>query len=267
MSNLSRQKYWDDGYLRSDRGEALPDLQDFRRLPDRRLMDAIEKLDLRGKSVLELGAGDSNILLILSHRWQSVSTCVGLDYSSAGCASLTRRARALGVDVSVIHADMFSPPADLTRRFDVVYSVGLVEHFTQLEHVLAAKRQFLAVGGTMFTVIPNMSGIIGNLTKRFNRSVYEIHNPHNMESFLQGHKRAGLEVVRAGYLCSTNFGVLSSCFATNKTSEWRWYVFLSRLSKALWLFESRIAELPKTAFFSPYIYAVSRIRAGKGSSP
>jgi hypothetical protein len=29
----------------------------------------------------------------------------------------------------------------------------------------------------------------------------------------------------------------------------------------LWLFELKLAELPKTAFLSPYIYAVSRIKS------
>lgn len=262
MNNLSDQKYWNDGYLRTHRGEALPDLEDFRHLPDKRVIEALNGLGLSGKKILELGAGDSSVLLILSRRWRSVSTFVGLDYSSVGCASLTRRAQAVGVDVSVVNADMFSAPEELAGKFDVVYSIGLVEHFVQLEQVLAAKRSFVAPGGMIFTLIPNMSGAIGKLTKRFNKAVYEVHNPHNMQSFLEGHARAGLRVVRAGYLCSTNFGVLSSCFDTSKARGWRIYLFLSRVSKALWLFESKVTELPKSAFFSPYIYAVSRISGG-----
>lgn len=260
MNNLSDQKYWDDGYLRNDRGEMLPDLTDFRHLPDRRVIEALEGLGVKGKAVLELGAGDSSILLTLSRRWRSEATFVGLDYSNAGCASLVRRARAAQVEVSVVNADMFQAPQELVEKFDIVYSVGLVEHFVQLAQVLSAKRAFVSPGGTIFTVIPNMSGIIGKLTKRYNRAVYEIHNPHNMRSFLEGHAHAGLEVVRAGYLCSTNFGVLSSCFDTSKARGWRLYVVLSRVSKALWLFESKVFELPKSAFFSPYMYAVSRIR-------
>lgn len=259
MNNLSDQKYWDDGYLRNGRGETLPDLADFRNLPDRRIIDAIEGLGLRGKRVLELGAGDSSILLALSRHLRSASTFVGLDYSNAGCASLARRARGAGVDVQVVNTDMFSPPQELVGKFDVVYSVGLVEHFVQLSQVLAAKGRFLAPGGMVFTLIPNMSGVIGKLTRRFNKDVYDIHNPHDMRSFLEGHAQAGLEVVRAGYLCSTNFGVLSSCFDASKARGWRLYVLLSRVSKALWLFESKFIELPKSAFLSPYIYAVSRI--------
>ena len=162
--------------------------------------------------------------------------------------------------MSVVHADMFSAPEELLGAFDVVYSVGLAEHFAELEQVLAAKGCFVAPGGVMFTLIPNMSGLIGKLTKRYNKDVYEIHNPHNMRSFLEGHRRAGLEVVRAGYLCSTNFGVLSSCFHNDMARGWSAYVFLSRLSKLLWFFESKVTDLPKSALLSPYMYAVSRIR-------
>ncbi|MGB6451679.1 MAG: class I SAM-dependent methyltransferase [Steroidobacteraceae bacterium] len=262
MNNLTERKYWDDGYLRTDRGAALPDLDDFRHTPDKRIVEALEALDLKGKVILELGAGDSDILLILSRRWGSVSRFVGLDYSDTGCTSLSRRANAVGVDVSVVQADMFCAPKDLTHKFDIVYSVGLVEHFAQLESVLACKRRFLKPGGVILTVIPNMSGLIGKLAKRFNKAVYDIHNPHNMRSFLDGHARAGLEVVRSGYLCSTNFGVLSACFEASGAPGWKFYVFLSRLSKASWLFESKITELPKTAFLSPYLYAVSHVKAG-----
>jgi len=260
MNTLSDKKYWDDGYLRSDRGAGLPDLADFRNLPDKRVIEAIEGIGLRGKRVLELGAGDSNVLLTLSRRWPSVATFVGLDYSTAGCGSLARRAQAVGVDVSVVNADMFQPPQDLVGKFEVVYSVGLAEHFVQLGEVLAAMRSFVAPGGVIFTLIPNMAGVIGKLTMRYNRSVYEIHNPHNMRSFLAGHAQAGLEVMRAGYMCSTNFGVLSSCFGTTRQKGWKLYVFLTRVSKALWLFESKVMELPKSALLSPYMYALSRIR-------
>lgn len=259
MNNLSHQKYWDDGYRRLGRGGTLLDLDDFRYLPERRVVETIESVGLKGKRVLELGAGDSDILLNLSRRWQSVSTFVGLDYSNAGCISLSRRAKAVGLDLSVVHADMFSAPDELAGGFDVVYSIGLVEHFVDLAQVLAAMRHFLAPGGVILTLIPNMRGLIGKLTRRYNSAVYDIHNPHDLRSFLDGHARAGLEVIRSAYLCSTNFGVLSSCFDTSEAKGWRSYVLLSRLSKFLWLVESKLTELPKSAFFSPYMYAVSRI--------
>jgi hypothetical protein len=103
-----------------------------------------------------------------------------------------------------------------------------------------------------------MSGIIGIFTKWLNKGIYEIHFPHDLNSFLKGHRNAGLEIIESGYLGSTNFGVLSSCFDRPIGWKYRTYVWLSRLTKVLNLIESRIGNFPVTKTFSPYIYAISR---------
>jgi hypothetical protein len=96
------------------------------------------------------------------------------------------------------------------------------------------------------------------LTKRLNREVYEMHNPHNWDSFLEGHRRAKLSVTAGGYLGSSNFGVLSSCFEHRRGLPWHVYVFLTRISKAISLVESKLGNFPASEAFSPYIYAISR---------
>jgi hypothetical protein len=138
-------------------------------------------------------------------------------------------------------------------------SFGVVEHFTELSHVLLAKQKYLKDKGLMFTLIPNMAGSIGYLTKLFNREVYEMHNPHDWNSFLAGHREAGLMVISGGYIGSTNFGVLSSCFEKSQGFSWHTYVFLTRLTKAMGLVESKFGDLPSSRLFSPYIYAISRV--------
>ena len=75
---------------------------------------------------------------------------------------------------------------------------------------------------------------------------------------LDGHRRAGLRVLAGGYLGSSNFSVLSSCLKQRRGISWHTYVFLSRLSKAVSLAESRLGNLPASRMFSPYIYAISR---------
>lgn len=258
---LTDREYWNAGYRRVARSDGLPDLGDFRHLAEKRTVEAIEALDLTGKSVLELGAGDSTILLTLARKWGRACTFAGLDYADAGCDSLRRRAESIGAALSVFQADLFSPPPELLGRFDVVYSVGLVEHFTELERVLAAARRFLKPGGLMFTLIPNLRGVYGPFVKRYNRAVYEIHNPHDLKSFRAGHERAGLDVLRSGYLCSTHFGMLSACFPSRSGRGWKLYGLLYRVTLALNLFESRVVKLPATALLSPYLYTVSRPRA------
>ena len=85
-----------------------------------------------------------------------------------------------------------------------------------------------------------------------------MHNPHDWNSFLEGHRKAGLTVISGGYLGSGNFGVLSSCFKKHEGLSWHTYVLLTRLSKAVWLLESKLGDLPGSRMFSPHIYAISR---------
>jgi hypothetical protein len=170
---------------------------------------------------------------------------------------LSARAEREGAPVTVRQQDLFDPTPDLVQAYDVVYSLGVVEHFADLPAVVRAKARYLAPGGVMFSMVPNMAGMIGRLTRRYNRKVYDLHVVHDLESLTRGHRDAGLEIRQTGYLCSTNFGVLSSCFVEQQGPGWTTYRWLSRLSKLLWMLESRVGDLPRSRTFSPYLYVVS----------
>ena len=224
------------------------------------IANKMEALGLGSKSILEVGAGDSQWLPYLAKKYPA-SRVAGLDYSSAGCDKLRARADALGAEagISVHQEDLFAPYSALHGQFDLVLSFGVVEHFSDLAYPLRAIRRYLRDGGIVFSLIPNMAGILGYMTQRFNRTVYDMHNPHDWQSFLQGHKEAGLTVLSGGYLGSSNFGVLSACFERRQGLAWLIHVYLSRVSKAIWLMEARFGDLPQSRMFSPYIYAISRV--------
>lgn len=255
-SRLTEDAYWDAGYAAHQDPVPLA-LDSFRNRADRRIVELIESVGLDGRRVLEVGAGNSAVLSCLAARHRD-GEFAGLDYSPAGCALLARRAEREGVRIQVLHQDLFEPTPDLRERFDVIFSIGVVEHFTDLPSVLGAMRALLAPSGRMVTIIPNMAGVIGALTRRWNRAVYDLHVPHDRASLVKGHRDAGLDVTESAYLCSTNFGVLSSCFKSERDPGWTTYLWLTRLTKLLWRVEDVVGELPRTARFSPYIYAVSR---------
>ncbi|MGH8321208.1 MAG: class I SAM-dependent methyltransferase [Gammaproteobacteria bacterium] len=254
---LTGPEYWEQGYRPHAPAITLPDLRDFRQLPEARVVDLLESTELGGKRVLEVGAGDSTVLLLLAARSAGNVKFTGLDYTDTGCKLLRERSQALDSRIEVVNADLFDAPKEMLGQFDLVYSMGLVEHFDKLDHVLAALARLLKPDGLMVTIIPNMHGILGTLTKRWNRSVYDLHNPHGLSSFLSGHAEAGLRVRRYGYLCSSHFGVLSSCFADGRQRGASAYELLSRVSKAGWWFESHFFDLPKSGWLSPYIFSIS----------
>lgn len=261
MNELTSPEYWDGKYAGTELQDVDP--SDFRQRPHRVLIEKVESLGLTGRKVLEIGAGGSAILANLAER-NPGAEFHGLDYSEAGCRQLAELAARHRTKVTAHHADMFAPPSGLKGRFDVVYSLGVVEHFESLPSVLKAQSYFLAPGGLMFTMIPNLSGLIGRLMRRYAPDIMDMHKVHGAPALLAGHAEAGLEPLSSGYLCSTNFGVLSACFRNGRGPGWHAYLWLSRLSKAAWLFEDRLFRLPGTRALSPYIYVTAR--AGQGSA-
>jgi len=255
MRPLSGKEYWDRRYA-EPRGEDLS-ISGFRNRYQRKIAHLVSGLINPGASVLEIGAGNSEWLVHLARTFPS-SQFFGLDYSAAGCERLHAKLLRSGVDAKVINADAFAPPVDLLGAFDVVVSFGVVEHFDDLPSVVSSFVRYLKPGGTMFTLIPNLAGLIGWLAKRLNRTVYAMHNPHDLTSLIRGHEVASLRVKDGGYLGATDFGVLSATVTTEQRSQYLAYLWLSRFSKAVMLFEEKFFDLPPGKLLSPYIYAVSR---------
>jgi len=225
MKDLTNVEMWNGGYLSRDGFDEL--ILDWRNHSSCLVAKKIEQIGLDGKSVLEIGAGDSQWLTYFARRHPS-SRFAGLDYSTAGCERLSCRVAAAGskVRVDIYHQDVFAAESALHGKFDLILSFGVVEHFSELSHALLAKRNYLNEHGLMFTLIPNMAGSLGFFTRLFNRGVYEMHNPHDLVSFLEGHRKAGMAVLSGEYLGSTNFSVLSSCFNERRGLSWHVYVLL-----------------------------------------
>jgi 2-polyprenyl-3-methyl-5-hydroxy-6-metoxy-1,4-benzoquinol methylase len=256
MEKLTDKTYWDGTYTHRKTQRPL-NVESFIGYPNRLILIKLLEADLRNKRILEIGAGDSKWLPYLARKFPS-SQFVGVDYSESGCMLLSERVSKENANVAVVHEDMFVEDSQLHSSFDIAISIGVVEHFDDLARVLSVKSRYLKPGGIMFTLIPNMAGVLGTLTRIWNREVYDKHNPHDWESFLQGHQQAGLQVISGGYLGSSNFGVLSACFPERRGLSWLMSMVLVAASVATWWFEDKFGNLPSSKTFSPYLYAISR---------
>lgn len=257
----STQGDWEGYYsARGDGGGYTPiDYSDFRNMPFMLVFEKIKEY-FCGGDVLEIGAGDSDVLVEVCKNLNP-SLCVGLDYVEAACDRLNKKANSADADIKTVCADMFTPPSDMLGRFDFVMSHGVAEHFYDLTAVLKAKAAFAKEGGIVFTLIPSHKRTIyGALMKKWNKSVYDAHVMYDLEDLLEANKNAGLEVIWGDYLCSSNFGMLSWCFKDNEKGVSFWvYKQLSRLSKLVWFYESKFGLLKPTRAFSPTIITVARV--------
>lgn len=257
-SRLTTKAYWESTYEK--RSDIIPvEVSGFKNRLNRKIL-AIKEPYFEGiDSVIEIGGGGSGWLAYLVGAYPSVEFS-SLDYSDVGNLRLHTFVEKHGVDNLTIHSGDFFSESNSAGLFDLVYSHGVVEHFDDLSGVLSAHARFLRDKGFLVTIIPNMAGLNGTLTRWFDEDIYNIHVPHGLESFKKGHLEAGLNIVASGYLGAVNFGVLSSCERKAGKLKWVLLKLLSRVGHIVWAFEDSIRELPETKTFAPYIYAVSEKR-------
>ena len=96
-----------------------------------------------GLRALEVGGTPGQYLAYMHRRFGYTVTC--LDYSPEGCLKARENFHLLGIDGEVVVGDLFDRDLVL-EPYDVVYSLGLVEHFSDLETVVRHHLRFLRPG-------------------------------------------------------------------------------------------------------------------------
>jgi 2-polyprenyl-3-methyl-5-hydroxy-6-metoxy-1,4-benzoquinol methylase len=126
-----------------------------------------------GMRVLEIGCAPGKMLAwCASVLGAQVS---GLDYSDRGIQWSRQLFAALGIDGDLRCEDLFATTF-AKATFDVVYSVGVIEHFEDPRHIVRAHATLLKPGGTALIVIPNYQGVYGRIQRWFDPESLEIHN-------------------------------------------------------------------------------------------
>ena len=147
---------------------------------------------------LELGCapGQYTAALAESTGWR-VS---GIDYSDD--AELFKETLAtVGKTAVLYHLDMFETKVD--ARFDVVASVGLVEHFrgSMLERVFDLHDQYARPGGYVVIMVPNFTGFNYFWHYMFDRPDLDRHNVDTMQpAVFEWFRARGYEVLVNEYV-------------------------------------------------------------------
>jgi SAM-dependent methyltransferase len=208
MQNLSEKEYWDSVYetgedykkvperpapvglkrraLRALKGRLSPrTLEQMRSYGDYLFWSALMKKHLppmKGARVLEIGSAPGDVLVQFAQRMGVVP--FGVEYSAEGVAVNRRMFKENGLNPdNVIHADLFAEDFQTRYRgaFDIVYSGGFIEHFSDPRDVVDKHLNLLADGGYLVVVIPNLRGLNYALTSLFARRLIAIHNLNIMK--------------------------------------------------------------------------------------
>ena len=260
-NDLSEKSYWDSFYTRS-RGGSF-DLTDSSSKRIDELLSALISV-IPGKArVLEIGCGGSQWLPRLAmHDNVQVH---GLDISSPGCQLARQALEDAGAMGTITEGDLFNPPREMAESFDMVFSMGVAEHFRDTSACMKAMSGFLKPGGVIFTLIPNLSGTIGTLQRMMDRKIFDIHVPLTREHLSQAVKASALQELHCDYFMNVGFGIVNISSIPVKSPGWY-------LRKALLSPLARLSPLasklctnagkPAGRAFSPYIISIARKSGG-----
>lgn len=149
--------------------------------------------------ILEIGGAPGQYLAYLHRHFHY--DVYSLDYSRQGNELTEANFRLLGIPGTVFRKDLFGDISDLPQ-FDIVYSLGFIEHFADLDVVLGRHLALLRPGGLLLVGTPSFLGINQWILRRLDPGKLETHNLRSMdiEAWSALEERYDLQVVYKGYL-------------------------------------------------------------------
>ena len=129
-------------------------------------------------SICEIGGAPGQYLAWFNKELGYKITC--LDYSKPGCEKTLENFEKLGIHGDVINRDLFGELRDLPK-FDVVFSMGVIEHFEDVKPVIGKHLELLKPGGLLMLGMPNFRGINHFFLKRLAPDLLSKHNLKTMD--------------------------------------------------------------------------------------
>lgn len=209
ISQLSEKKYWENCWAKvrlpaiiepttkkATTKEILRIFQDI--LPQKKL------------AMIEIGGAPGQFAAYFS-RFHGYKASI-IEYTEAGCQKTRENAELLGLDIKVYNLDFFGGLSDIPR-FDVVLSMGFIEHFTDLDDVFRRHIELLKKGGILILGVPNFRGTSQKILSktapkmlaRHNLKAMDINNWNSIETVY------GLSPLFKGYIGGFDPKILKRC--------------------------------------------------------
>lgn len=153
--------------------------------------------DSRGKTILEMGCGNSVWLPYFKKKFGHEIS--GVDDSPSGLSKSIEILKRNRVEGRLVQKDFFELGESYRSAFDVVFSLGVIEHFKDPFSVLTLFKDCLRTGGFLITWVPNTSGWVLMLNRFLSLSREKIHHEIDLKTLVGYHRSAGLEVLAGHY--------------------------------------------------------------------
>jgi len=262
MKAISEKKHWDDLFLKYSLPRKVSRNLYNHRVTIDYLHPFLEKY--RGSSFLEVGCGASAWLPFFATEYSLLVS--GIDYSEEGCRIAAENLNIQQIPYSdILCRDILHWDSE-GRFYDIIFSYGVIEHFDKPNEIVKVFSHHLAPGGLMITLVPNLCGLNGLLSRCFCPKVHAMHKVIDRSWLSKMHSDAGMEIVAASYVGTLSFSV------TPWDKSWFSELFGGRILNIAKLFSCyfdlltrKIGSLGRREFpsriFSPYVIVLAKSKS------
>ncbi len=256
---LSNKAYW-EVVLRSTPLPRINSSDEYHYFATMQYMDRVLRRTSK-RTFMEVGAGSSGWLPYFAKQYGYIVN--GLDYSEIGCRIAEENLRILGIEYDeILCTDLFEWSG--LKRYDVIFSYGVVEHFNDTTGVISRITRHLNIDGIIITLVPNLNGFMGWMCRTLFPDVYELHKVLSRRKLDEAHRQAGLTVIQSGYVGFFSLAVfpwIRSHFWLFKEGTLRRRICLKGvaiLEKAFSKVFRALRCISGTSWFAPYVITIGR---------
>jgi 2-polyprenyl-3-methyl-5-hydroxy-6-metoxy-1,4-benzoquinol methylase len=146
-SNSDLQKFYDQSYKRGE-SQVFTFFENGKHISDDH-PTALAMVDWSGKTVLDVGCGTG--MLVREIAAKGAARVIGLDYADPAIQEAKRSPHPDNVEFVTADIMNWTPPA----RFDVIVTLGTMEHLDEPVSFLRRTTEFLADDGTILIACPH----------------------------------------------------------------------------------------------------------------
>ncbi|HEY2598881.1 MAG TPA: class I SAM-dependent methyltransferase [Candidatus Dormibacteraeota bacterium] len=219
---LTDERFWDDYWQQLKLPVAVDEAK--ARPYEREILKVLKRFAPThpGARIVEIGGAPGGYLAYVARA--SGGDAFALDISPVGCKKLEENFELLGIPVTVFCRDVLESDLSDLPRFDMVYSLGLIEHFGDPLPMIRKHVELAKPGGVIVLGLPNFRGIAKHVLRFTRPEMLGIHNLATMDTrtWSRFEHEARLEVLFRGYVG----GWEPRIYAMRKASAWTRFVNL-----------------------------------------
>lgn len=256
-NQLTEQKFWENYWQTLTLPSAIDEDFSFDRCLKSTLLARLKDLAPANqhavkRSVFEVGAAPGKWLSLFPKDEFSVA---GIEYTKRGMAALRKNMELLEITpLELIQGDFFTVKP--RPEYDVVISLGFIEHFDDPMPVIARHVEWLKPGGLLVLGVPNFTGFHGIMQSMLDKSILRAHNTKimNIEFFSMTAEKLGLKIETSEYLGSFE----PALPLTYQPKSWRNIVPKAILRLVSYIRRWRRLDTINSQFISSYILTIYR---------